>query len=67
MRADPKPDVNDHCSDLVPVAARTRIRTLHASHLPNRGAGHGRPALNLRARGIVLHATREPSAIRAYA
>jgi hypothetical protein len=35
MRADPKPDVNDHRGSLVSVAARTRIRTLHASHIPN--------------------------------
>jgi hypothetical protein len=60
MRANPKPDVNGHRGDLVPVAARTRIRTLHAGHLPNRGAAHGRPALTPCARGIVVHTTREP-------
>ena len=60
MRVNPKPDVNDHRGDLVPVAARTRIRTLHASHLPNRVAAHGRPALTPRSCGLVVHTTREP-------
>jgi hypothetical protein len=60
MRANPKPDVNGHRGDLVPVAARTRIRTLHANHLPNRGAAHGRPAPTPRARGIVVYTAREP-------
>lgn len=60
MRANAKPDVNGHRGDLVPVAAHTRIRTLHASHLPNRGAAHGRPASTPRARGIVIYTAREP-------
>ena len=60
MRANPKPDVNDHGGGFVPVAARTRIRTLHAGHLPNGGTAHGGPALTPRAGGIVVHTTREP-------
>jgi len=57
MRANPKQNVDDHGGDLVPVAARARICTLHANHLPNRGAAHGRPLLAPRARvGVVLTA-----------
>lgn len=59
MRINPKPDVDNHRGGVVPVTARSRIRTLHAGHLPNRGAAHGRYVLTSRARIIVVPTTRD--------
>lgn len=60
MWVNPKPDVDDHGGGLVPVAARTRIRTLHAGHLPNRVPAHRRSILTPRARVVVVPTTRDP-------
>ena len=64
LRANPESDAIDHRGDLVPVAARARVRALHAGDLPDRVAADGRPALAPRARGGVVRAAREPQAVR---
>lgn len=47
-----------------PVVAWAHLHPIHGGGLPDRGASARRPAPALRARGLVLCATRGPQAVR---